>query len=289
MKKSFFILLLALWCQLYPSFAQKTGKDLQITYIANEGFLLKSPSSKILIDALFSDGYGYFVTPPQEVANKMMDGKAPFDSISLYFLTHYHKDHCDAKMVREYLTKNPSMKLVTSRASLVFIDGCEFGFVKLKNQFCEMTPEPDQSLSQTINAIPIKAMGIHHMSFFQNGIDVEQYMFNLSFHIKMDGIKIFHSGDIKIENIKDYVAKNGKWTDGIDVAFLYYELLKDGNSDLEYIRKTLNPQYIVVTHVPPSANKEWSEKVEQMKKSFPNLLFFTDAMQSKTVNVLPVD
>ena len=289
MRTTFLIFLYLSIFNLNQSFSQKSYNDLQITYIANEGFLLKTLSKKILIDALFSDGYGYFSIPSKEVANDIMNDKAPFDSVNLYFLTHYHKDHCDSKLINDYLKTHPKIKLVTSKPSLVFIDGEQFGFVQLKKQFCEITPEINQSISQMIGAIPVKALGLKHMSFYQNDIDLEEYMYNVGFYFDLDGIKIFHSGDIKLNNLQDYIVKNGKWTDKIDVAFLYYELFNSEHSDLKYIMTTLNPKYIIIMHVPPSINKEWTEKVEQLKANYPNIMIFKSSMDSQTIKISRLD
>ena len=208
--------------------AQPQGNEIQITYIANEGFLVQSPHHKILIDALFSGGYGLFSIPPKEVIKRIIDANPPFDSVDACFLTHYHKDHCDPALIQEYLKKYPRMILVTTKPSLVFIDGEQFGFVQLENQFCEMTPELNQSSSHMLGDMRIKALGIKHLSFYQHGVDLEEYMFNVGYYLDMDGMTIFHSGDIKMNNLQDYIAKNGTWTDTVDVALLYYELLNAG-------------------------------------------------------------
>jgi L-ascorbate metabolism protein UlaG (beta-lactamase superfamily) len=263
--------------------AQSGKKELQVTYIANEGFMLKSLHHKVLIDALFSDGYGYFACPSNEAIKQILSTTAPFDSVDLCFLTHYHKDHSDSELMCEYLSKHPSIKLVTTRPSLVFIDGEQFGFIKLKKQFCEITPETNKSISQTINTIPVKVLGIKHMSFFQDGYDLEEYMVNVGFYINMDGIMIFHSGDTKMDNFKDYVSTNGSSEDPVDIAFVYYELLNDGKPDLEYLLKTLNPKYIVVMHVPPSQYEDWSKKVEQLKPVFQNIILFKDELEKQLI------
>jgi len=280
-----FILLL-ICCTLFivlPLCGQTQSDNLQVTYIANEGFFLQSPHHKILIDALFSDGYGPFATPPKGIIDQMMDAKSPFDGVELCFLTHYHKDHCDSKLIQDYLKKYPAVTLVTTKPSLVFIDGEQFGFVQLKKQFCEMTPGINQSLSQTIGTVPVKSLGIKHMSFYRNGIDLEEYMFNVGYWFDMDGFKIFHSGDCMLNNLRDYIAKNGTWADSIDVAFLCCNLLDDGASGLDYMMKTLKPKNIVLMHIPPKTYQEWSVKAEQLKSIFPNIFLFKESMDSKTI------
>lgn len=48
---------------------------------------------------------------------------------------------------------------------------------------------------------------------------------------------------------------------------------------------TLNPKYIVIMHVPPSINKEWTEKVEKLKATNSNIIFFENSMDSQTINI----
>ena len=265
--------------------SQIQRKDLQITYIANEGFLLKTSTKKVLIDALFKEGYGIFSVPSKEVTAQIMDSKDPFDSINLLLLTHYHKDHCDPALINEYLSKHKNTPFVTSQPSIVFIDGTCFGFIGKKKQFNVITPDINRSISKTINNIPVKVFGLKHLSFYKDSIDLEETMFNVSFLIEMDGIKIFHSGDIEITAFKEYIAKNKKWTDSIDVAFLNCSLFKSGVPDLEYILKTLHPEYIVLMHILPAEAEEWSAKIKKLKMIFPDILLFNNSLDSQTISM----
>lgn len=265
--------------------SQVSHHDLRITYVGSEGFLLISSTKKVLVDALYSDGYGLFFVPPKEVTNEIMDAKAPFDNIDLFLLTHYHKDHCDPLLISEYLSKHKNIPFVTSKPSIIFIDGNCFGFVLLKKQFYELTPEINQVISKTINTIPVKAFGLKHLSFYKDSIDLEENMYNESFLFEMDGIKIFHSGDIMKDALQDYLVKNKGWTDTIDVAILYYEFFKSGKPDLDYVISTLHPKHIVLMHVPPRLNEEWTAKVEKLRTEFPNIMFFKNSMDSQTISI----
>ncbi|HLP05997.1 MAG TPA: MBL fold metallo-hydrolase [Paludibacter sp.] len=276
------ILVLTISCS--SMFSQTKTRDLQVTYIANDGFMLKTKHHKILIDALFTDGYGYFATPTKEALDKIMNSEAPFDSVNYCFLTHYHKDHSDSKLMNDYLRKYPSVKLVTSKPSLIFIDGEQFGFVKLQKQFCELTPETNKSIKFTIDDVKVKSLGLKHLSYFEDGVDIEQYMKNVGYYINMDGVGIFHSGDSKTEQLKDYIAKNGSWKEPVDVAFVYYELLNNGEVDLDYLKKTINPKHIVVMHLPPSLYGEWTVKVEKLKHTFPEIILFKNSLEERTIS-----
>ena len=288
MKKYIFIFCLIL-SSLPSLHSQVSDHTLRITYIGSEGFLLTSSTKKILIDALYSDGYGVFYVPPQNITSLIMNMVDPFDNINLFLLTHYHKDHCDPLLISEYLSKHKNIPFVTNKPAIIFIDGNCFGFVQLKKQFNELTPDINQSISRTINSIPVKAFGLKHLSFYKDSIDLEENMYNESFLFEMDGIRIFHSGDIKKDALQNYLSKNKKWTDTIDVAFLYYGLFESGESDLDYIISTLHPKHIVVMHVPPRMIEEWTEKIDTFKVFFPNIMFFVNSMDSQTINISGIE
>jgi L-ascorbate metabolism protein UlaG (beta-lactamase superfamily) len=280
-----YAIIISLFCILSQSFSQISKNQLEITSIANEGFLLATPTHKILIDALFTDGYGTFAVPSKELIDKIMNWEAPFDRVDLLMLTHYHKDHCDPILINKYLGKHKNVRFVTSLPSIVFIDGNCFGFIGKKKQFDIITPELNHNISEAVNTMPVKAFGLKHLSFYnKDSIDLEQMMFNTSFLVEMDGIKIFHSGDIERNAFQDYLNKN-KWTDSVDVAFLYNGLLKSGKSDLEYILNTLHPRYIVVMHVLPKETEAWSEKIKSLKAIFPNILYLKSSMESEIVTI----
>lgn len=251
-------------------FAQGPQNKLQITYVANEGYLLQTPRHKLLIDAIFTESYGIFDVPGKDTIDAILNGRAPFDNVDMCLLTHYHKDHCEPLLIEKYLKKFPTMKLVTNKNALVFIDGDRFGFVTLKKQFCELTPEPNASCSQVVNGVQITAHGMKHLSYYRGDVDLEEYMFNVAYSIEADGLRIFHSGDTSIENMKKYFYRNQDADLHADVAFLYYEMLNSVD-DLKYIISKLKPKKIIIMHVPLYLNAQWQQKKEELKTVFPEL------------------
>lgn len=251
-------------------FAQGSQNKLQITYVANEGYLLQTPRHKLLIDAIFTESYGIFDVPGKDTIDAILNGRAPFDNVDMCLLTHYHKDHCEPLLIEKYLKKFPAMKLLTNKNALVFIDGDRFGFVTLKKQFCELTPAPNASCSQVVNGVQITAHGMKHLSYYRGDVDLEEYMFNVAYCIEADGLRIFHSGDTSIENMKKYLDRNQDADLHADVAFLYYEMLNSVDN-LKYIISKLKPKKIIIMHVPLYLNAQWQQKKEELKTVFPEL------------------
>ena len=92
---------------------QEAGPSAEITYIANEGFLIEVGSRKILIDAIFDEPSISFAHVPDEgTLSLIQTSKAPFDGIDLLLVTHAHYDHFSAVPMLEHLEGNPSGVLI---------------------------------------------------------------------------------------------------------------------------------------------------------------------------------
>jgi len=261
--------------------AQVSQGELKVTCISNSGFLLTSHNHKVLIDALFS----YGATSLKEITTGIVEDKPPFDSVNIFLLSHYHADHCDPQMVNLYLSKHPDLSFVASKPAISFINGVCYDFILLKKQFCELTPEVNRSVAATVKGITVKAFGLKHNAYYRNGIDMNESMLNVSFLFEMDGISIFHSGDIKTDALQGYLAYNSKWTDRIDVALLCYGLFESDEKDLDLVVSTLHPKYIVVMHVPSENIKTCEAKIENLKNTFPDIVFLKNRMESRTLTI----
>jgi L-ascorbate metabolism protein UlaG (beta-lactamase superfamily) len=264
-------------------FPQSKSKELRITYIANEGFLLSTTNKKVMVDALFTDGYGFFMVPSKGVTDSIENAMPPFENIDLYLLTHYHNDHLDPKLLMNYLEKHKNVPLVCSGPSINFIKGKSELAAQLSSQIIEETPPTNQNVTKEINGIRLKIFSLKHLSFYKNGVDIDSGMHNLSFLFEMDGIKIFHSGDIMKNALDGFINQNKDWTDSIDVAFLYYQLLDSVESDPDFVIKMLNPKYIVLMHIPPSQIADWTMKIEQLKIKYPNITCYVNTMDTQTI------
>lgn len=91
-----------------PSATPTTAANaLEVTYLANEGFMIAGGGRKVLIDALFGEGLdGYAVVSPAQRA-LLEQAREPFADMDAVFATHFHDDHFNATAVLAHLTRNP--------------------------------------------------------------------------------------------------------------------------------------------------------------------------------------
>ena len=86
--------------------------SIEITYIANCGFLLEMDSKKIIIDGLFTEGYNRYTTPDSATQILLTSGTTPFDNIDFIFVSHNHGDHFNSNVLIKCMLSNPACKLI---------------------------------------------------------------------------------------------------------------------------------------------------------------------------------
>ena len=107
------------FAQMTPKSAGPVPRDsLVVTFLANEGVMISSGGTSILIDALFGDGlpgYGVVTEPTRTTLER---AQPPFDRVNAVLATHIHNDHFEAGPVFRHLQHNPRATLISSREAV---------------------------------------------------------------------------------------------------------------------------------------------------------------------------
>ena len=257
--------------------------EIKVTYIANMGFMVSSASKTVLIDALFDQSFGSYLTPSKHIVEKINQLEKPFNAVDLMLVTHDDGDHFSTNMMAEYLTKNNNAKVVCSKK----------GFSKLKenkdikvdsSRIVGITPELYNSVDTKIKGIEMKILRLRH-----SGRDGRTE--NLGFLFDMDGIKVLHVGDASgrvwkgavVSGIEEFDAVGLKNMQ-IDVAILNRgSLWGDDAPGIEIIQKYIKPKHIVLGHF-SIGNKDGEDEVlrtiEKHKGSLPGITIMEESMQN---------
>lgn len=213
-------------------------KQCEITQVANVGFLIKTPTKKILIDALTLEYVGTYFSTAVIAKEKMVKGLPPFDNLNLYLQTHNHGDHFDEKQVAQFMLKNKKCRYVAPKAVITMLEK-EPDYNLFADRVEIMTPEYEKFEEREINGIKVKAYRAQH--------DDRPAIENIAYLFEADGIRFFHTGDFSgaaMEKHSGYHWEQEK----INVAFLgSYFFWEKERTDL--MHKYINPEHVVVTHV----------------------------------------
>jgi L-ascorbate metabolism protein UlaG (beta-lactamase superfamily) len=245
-----------------------------VTFLANEGFLLKSGRYKILIDSFLREPTDIYAGLPSELHKDLANAKPPFDGLTIVLVSHNHLDHVQMRSLEKYLEHNPQAQLMTSPDVLRALKESARDFETIQRR---LTPIP--TVQGTMNKILQEEMSIE---FFQlrHGGKANGEVLNLAHLITLGGVKLLHVGDAEptLENFSRYsLAKRG-----IDVVFLPYWFFGSPEG-VQVIREEIKPRVVVACHVPPT---EWDKVSELMKTQFPGVILFKEPLEQR--NFQPV-
>ena len=171
---------------------------LEITYIANEGFMLAGGDRKILIDALHRNPWAYLNTGDR-IFSMILAGTPPFDGVDACVASHAHADHMTAAMHSELLEKNGSIVFLSSPAacdSIEMVAGDAYaGFA---DRVVSVDPEWNAYDVVDGNGIDFGFFGINHAGPGQAPFKT------LATCVETGGVKIAHLADQVPETSEEY-------------------------------------------------------------------------------------
>jgi len=266
MKSLVYILLLANISLV--SFSQQ--KKIDVTYIANCGFLISVNDNQVLIDALFKEGFGEYLVTPDSIAKRIMNGQGLFSNVHLMLFTHNHGDHFNDSMVVKYLNHDIKNKLIAPRSVIDMIKKYP-DYIERKQLIETNSIHKDSSF----NKINIEAFQLQH----DNRPEIE----NVGYLIEINGVKIFHTGDYNCTNavqLKNLHLESRS----IDVALLNYYGFWQTEGLRNFTVRTLNPKNIVLMHIPPKEIESVKASVGKIS-NFIDMTVFDKSMEKRTFSI----
>jgi L-ascorbate metabolism protein UlaG (beta-lactamase superfamily) len=243
-------LLLSLVAQVQPLAAQvesapdpATAGDaggVEITYIANEGFLLVGEDRGVLVDALFDVGVRGYPRVPEEIRRGLEGSSGRFQDVRLILASHYHADHFAAGPVARALENNTAAILISTEQAADGVRQVIPEMSTIAARVIGLFPPQGKSQTVTVAGIRVEVFNLHH------GRDRPEIQ-NLGFLLEIDGVKILHIGDT--EATAEEFAPYGLAGEAIDVALLPYWYLLHPKWQA-VVRDSLRPKQIVAMHLP---------------------------------------
>lgn len=273
-------ILLVLFFNTTLVYSQDTVKPCTITYIANEGFLIETINSKVLIDALFGGIRGNWCDQPEDsVSNLILKGIPPFDSIDLVLVSHKHSDHFNEQMAITFLTNNQSTVLMCpEQVNEVLKKNSGYFDVADRIRYLESDKQFDTLLA--VNKINIRVLRFNHGSFYETDsvtgekYDLHRDVENFGYIIDADSFSMFHSGDGSFLDKSHFESYHFGDLD-FDIVFLDRTfLMKEGQEILNSLIHTKN---LIFMHIEPGRGEYYTSII----KDVPGFFVFTKKMEKK--------
>lgn len=264
---------------LMPHWLQAASKPdaIEVTYLGNDGFLVRSGSQAVLFDALFGEGLPDYDRVPENAIRDLETGKAPFADINLVLVSHVHPDHFDLSSIVRFLKSHPSTVVVAPSQVAA----------QLRNALADKR----QALSQ-IRIAPLKQGQITTQE--EGGVQVESFSLshgnveNAAYLVILNGKPVLHIGDADLP--MKGLAQLGLSHRHIDVAFVPFWQLTE---DPKRVRDEIGAQVVIPMHVITNPTTESSKgymehvggrngMLRQIRSNFPNAVVFQTPLETKT-------
>lgn len=269
MKKIFVLIITALLTNPV-AFSQSPEHKIDVTYIANAGFMIEGYGRKILIDALFNTGWNTYLTPDDSIISRIIKKESPFDEANLMLITHNHADHFNDSIVVAYLNNNPENTLIAPPlVTEAILKNPDF---KNKNQVVQLDKTNWHKNDTTINGIRIKSFFILHDS--RPGIE------HVGFLIGIGDIKVFHSGDSNGSDSVEF-EKLQLQKEQIDLALLNFYGFWNTKEERLFTGKYIHPGQISLLHIPPAEIGTVKDSVKLIN-GFTDITVFERSMIKKS-------
>ena len=267
----FAVLLLGIASPAMPQNSRNKA-PLEVTYIANEGFLIAVGSSKVMIDALHNNPWGYQSTP-DEALEAMIAGQPPFDGVDLLIASHDHADHFNARWVHRYLLHQPDVVFVSSERAVNALEdsaGAEYG--RIQSQVLNVNPQWGGCDELAVDGIRARFLTLNHAD------ESNERFLTLGSLVTILGRKILHLADMAPQTTTAFLEGYGLAGEGIDVAFVdnFFALDETGR---RLLRDHIRPKHIVLMHIRPD---EVEQIREQARQIFPDAVVFDAPLQRRT-------
>jgi len=240
---------------------------IDLTYLANEGFLIGGGGKKILVDALLREGIPkYYLRPSPATLSRMETATSPFDGIDLVLATHYHRDHFDAGSVAAHLRANPKATFVSVHQAADLVTAAFPAGARERSRILATTPDRNQSASLAVSDIPVKVIRLMHGNFQNTG-----------FLVAVAGKKILHLGDSDAE-VSNFDAFDLE-KEQIDLALIPYWYFLDAEGK-RVVRDHIRARRVVAIHI--GIEGRVARDLAGIRKEFPDVILATEPGQRWT-------
>jgi len=243
--------------------------ELELVYLANEGFLARAGEHELLIDAFVFEPYSGYAAVPAELRAAMLAGKPPFDGVELALTSHFHLDHFQAAAAAEFLRAHPETKFLSSPQ---VVDGllAELGEDTALERIDALLPEARQAAETREKETRVELIRLPH-----TGGTRTASVQNLGHVLELGGARLLHVGDA--DALDPAVEGYDLGERALDVALVPYWWLGDAQG-VARARELTGAKHLVAVHVPPA---ELADVKARLAALDPTILLFERAGESR--------
>ena len=247
-----------------PPIAEERG-SVEVRFLANEGFLLRTQDISVLIDAFVTKPYSVYGAVPNAAVQEMIAGGAPYHRTRLALVSHIHQDHLEPETAALFMRRRSEVQLWSSPQ---VVEALRLALPKYDSSWHQrmtaILPEPGETLHRDMQGVHVEFLRLSHGT-----ADIE----NLGHIIHLNGQRILHIGDAAMdaENFAPYDLASRN----LDIALIPYWFFTEAAGE-EALEKHLRARYRIAVHIPL---KEIDAVVAELQETYPQVHVFTEPLQ----------
>lgn len=204
---------------------------IEVVYTANAGLMLSVNNTHLLIDGLCKEERLIYTDTPEELADKIITGTAPFENIHALIYTHAHPDHFSASMTDALLKNHRETRLIAGTEVL--------------KQLTALSQDAAIPLAHSkaleFGALSIQPIKTKHINREKD--EVEHY----TYLIEISGVTICVLGDAEPET--DNFSAIDFSAHSVDLAIAPFPYLSTFRGQ-RIIRDLIKPKKMIAVHFP---------------------------------------
>lgn len=242
------------------------GENLSIEYIANEGVLITTDSTRILLDAIHRQYKPEYAFTPDNILSKIEAAQYPYKNIDLILVSHNHADHFSAESIAAHLRNDNESVLASSDQVIDEVEKSLGDAPFDKKRLVRIKYAWKESSEMEFKGVKIRFLGLLHAN---SEIESYRQIQNFGHLIEIGGKKLLHIGDADMF-VKNFDAFDLE-KENIDVVFApYWFVLSPVGRAI--LNKELLAKKVVAVHMPTT---EQSETMREILDARPSTVVFS--------------
>jgi L-ascorbate metabolism protein UlaG (beta-lactamase superfamily) len=259
-----------------PALEPAPTTGVEVTYLANDGFMLRSGKYTILIDAFVREPVGVFGALPEELHKRLVNALPPFDALTVVLVSHIHGDHLQVRSLEKFLGHNNQAQLLSSEQVLRAVHAGAKDFEAIGKR---LTPIP--LVKGAMKTLKEEGMSVSFFELAHFNAPLEDKEINLGHLLHLGGLKILHLGDAA-PTPETFAAYDLAGLE-IDLAIVPYWFFGEARG-VKVLHERIRPRQVIMAHIPPANMDKLSG---MMQEQLPDVVIFKEAMEKRTF--LPVE
>jgi len=245
--------------------------EIEISFLANEGLLLRGSGVAVAIDAFVAEGYSIYGHLAPGDVRRLQAGEAPFTDLRLALVSHVHRDHLQPEVAASWLRAGSERRLAGAPEVLAAVTAAD---PDLAPSLREEWPAQGATSTLELGGVRVTSFRLSHGTGRQASIQ------NLGHVIRIDGVDVLHVGDaeMRVSNFEPFADVLAE----VDVALLPYWYWED-DQGLALIARFFRAVPKVAVHVPPG---ELDAVRGRLAVSDPEVVVFRDTHESRRFGAL---